>query len=150
VYDVLKYIHIIAAVVWVGGAFTSQLFAIKAQRSSDPVDLIRLGRLFEYVGLRVYAPASIILIIAGVLMTLDRWSFGQLWISISLTLWLLSFLAGLFYLGPKSKTLAELFEREGPTSPEGVALRSRLFLISRTELVLFVIIIALMVFKPGA
>jgi uncharacterized membrane protein len=52
VYDVLKYIHIIAAVVWVGGAFTSQLFAIKAQRSSDPVDLIRLGRLFEYVGLR--------------------------------------------------------------------------------------------------
>jgi hypothetical protein len=83
-------------------------------------------------------------------MTLDRWSFGQLWISISLTLWLLSFLAGLFYLGPKSKTLAELFEREGPTSPEGVALRSRLFLISRTELVFFVIIIALMVFKPGA
>ena len=149
-YDVLKYIHIIAAVVWVGGAFTSQLFAIKAQRSSDPVDLIRLGRLFEYVGLRVYAPASIILIIAGVLMTLDRWSFGQLWISISLTLWLLSFLAGLFYLGPKSKTLAELFEREGPTSPAGVALRSRLFLISRTELVFFVIIIALMVFKPGA
>lgn len=149
-YDVLKYIHILAAVVWVGGAFTSQLFAIRAQRSSDPVDLIRLGRLFEYVGLRVFAPASLILIVAGVLMTLDRWSFSQLWITISLTLWLFSFLAGLFYLGPKSKVLAELFETEGPTSPTGVALRSKLFLVSRIELLFFVIIIALMVFKPGA
>lgn len=148
-YDVLKYIHILAAVVWVGGAFTSQMFAIRAQRSSDPDDLNRFGRWAEYVGMRVFAPASLILIVAGVLMTLDRWSFNQLWISISLGLWLVSFVAGVFYLGPNSKRVAELFEAEGPDSPAGVALRSRLFLLSRIELVLFVIIIALMVFKPG-
>jgi uncharacterized membrane protein len=149
-YDVLKYIHILAAVVWVGGAFTSQVFAIRAQQSSDPVDLIRLGRWLEFLGLRVFAPASLILIAAGVLMTIQRWSFGQLWISISIALWLVSFLAGIFYLGPKSKTAAELFEAEGPSSPAGVALRSRLFLVSRIELVFFVVIVALMVFKPGA
>lgn len=149
-YDVLKYIHILAAVVWVGGALTSQVFAMRAQRSSDPLDLVRMGRWIEYVGLRVFAPASLVLIVAGVLMTIDRWSFGQLWISISLGLWFLSFLVGILYLGPNSKRVAALFEAEGPTSPAGVALRSRLFLLARIELVFFLVIIAMMVFKPGA
>lgn len=54
------------------------------------------------------------------------------------------------YVGPRTKKIAELFEAEGPASTAARALMSRVFLVSRLELVSFAIIIALMVFKPGS
>jgi uncharacterized membrane protein len=116
VYDVLKYVHILAAMVWVGGAFTLQIYGIYVSRSSEPDAIARFGRDVAVVGGRVFPIASIVLLIAGVLMVLQRWSFGQAWIQIV----------------------------------AGRALMNQVFLVSRLELVSFAVVIALMVFKPGA
>jgi len=148
-YDLVKYVHILCAVVWVGGAFYAQLLAIQVARSSDPTDLPKLGRNIEFLGTRVFLPASILLFVAGVIMTTQRWAFQQTWISIAIVLWLVSALVGSLYLGPKSKRVAQLFEAEGPLSVAGRALLARLFLVSRLELVSFLVIIALMVAKPS-
>ena len=149
-YQVLVYIHIICAVIWVGGAVTLQVLGIRAQRSSDPLESVRLFRQSEFVGTRVFLPASIILFVAGLVMVAQAWSFGQLWIAVSMGLWIVSALAGALYLGPKSKQVGELIEAEGPTSPAAGALAQRITLVSRLELVSFAIIIAMMVFKPGS
>jgi uncharacterized membrane protein len=150
VYQLLVYIHIVSAVIWVGGAFFSQLLAIRAERSTDPTDLPKLGNQISFLGMRVFLPASIVLFIAGVVMVAQQWSFGQLWISVSMGLWIVSAVVGSAYLGPRSKRVAQLFEAEGPSSPAGRALLGRLFLVSRLELVVFAVVIALMVFKPGS
>ena len=147
-YDLVKYVHILCAVVWVGGAFYAQILALRVMRSPDPGDLPKLGRNLEYLGTRVFVPAAILLFIAGVILTTQRWSFQQTWISIAIVLWLASVLMGSIYLGPRSKRVAELFESEGPTSATGRSLMGRLFLVSRLELVSFAVIIALMVAKP--
>lgn len=149
-YQVLVFIHIVCAVIWVGGAFFSQLLALRAQRSTDPNELPALGRHFAFLGMRVFLPASILLFIAGVVMVIQQWSFGQLWISVSMGLWIVSALAGALYLGPRSERVAQLFEAEGPTSTAARAQLDRLFLVSRLELLSFAIIVALMVFKPGS
>ena len=149
-YEVLKYIHILAAIVWVGGAFFSQLLAIKALRSNDAIDLPRVGRDLGLIGGRVFPIASIILLIAGALMVMQRWSFTQAWIVIALVLWLASLLAGVLYLGPMSTKIGEMFAAEGPQSIAARSLTSRVLLVSRLELVSFLVIIYLMVFKPGA
>ena len=65
-------------------------------------------------------------------------------------LWIVSALVGSLYLGPRSKKVGELFEAEGPESTGGRALLSKLFLVSRLELVSFAIILGMMVWKPGA
>ena len=148
-YQVLLYVHIVCAVIWVGGAFYSQLLAIRTTQSTDPNDLPKLGRQLEFLGTRVFLPASILLFLAGAAMVVQSWSFGQLWVAGAVALWILSVIAGAAYLGPKSKVVAELFEKEGPSSPAARALMQRLFLVSRLELVSFAVIIALMVFKPG-
>lgn len=149
-YDVLKYIHILAAMVWVGGAFTLQIYGIYVARSSEPDAIARFGRDVAVVGGRVFPIASIVLLIAGVLMVLQRWSFGQAWIMLALTLWIVSLLAGVLYIGPRSGRVGELFASEGPTSAAGRALMNQVFLVSRLELVSFAVIVFLMVFKPGA
>jgi uncharacterized membrane protein len=149
-YQVLLFIHIVSAIIWVGGAFFAQLLAIRVNASTDPDELPRFGRNVEFLGMRVFLPASIVLFIAGALMVAQQWSFGQLWVSISMGLWILSAVAGALYIGPRTKKVAELFEAEGPSSTAARALMDRIFLVSRLELVSFAVIVALMVFKPGA
>lgn len=148
-YELLLYVHVVCAVIWVGGAFSLQVLAMRATRSDDPLELPRLGRNMEFVGSRVFLPAAVVLFLAGAAMTVQAWSFGQVWIAISVGLWILSAAAGAAYLGPRSKRVAELFESEGPESVAARGLVRRLFVVSRLELVSFAVIVALMIFKPG-
>ena len=149
-YEVLLFVHIVCAVIWVGGAFALQLLAFLVSRTGDQIELARLLRYFEVIGSRVFVPVAILLFIAGAAMTLQAWSFGKAWIAVAVALWVLSAVAGAIYLGPRAKRVGELFDAEGPSSEAGRSLMNRLFLVSRLELVGFAIIVALMVFKPGS
>jgi uncharacterized membrane protein len=149
VYDLIKYVHVLAAITWVGGALYAQLMAIQIQRSNDMEDVPKFGRQVESIGTRVFLPASIVLFIAGAILVAQRWSFTQAWVSIAIALWLVSLLLGALYLGPRSKRIGELFAAEGPSSPAARTLVDRLFLVSRIELVSFAVIVFLMVVKPG-
>ena len=149
-YQLLLYVHIVAAVIWVGGAFAIQALAILVSRSDDPMELPRLGRNLELIGARLFAPAATLLFISGGVMTIQNWSFGRPWIAVSVGLWVLSAVLGAAYLGPRAKRVAALFESEGPSSATARVLIRQMFLVSRLELVSFAVIIALMVFKPGS
>ena len=149
-YDLFLYVHIVCAVIWVGGAVYAQLLALRVDRSPDPSELPRLARHIEVIATRVFLPAAVLLFVAGTVMTLQAWSFGQAWIAVSVALWVVSAVVGAVYLGPRVKRAAELFEAEGPTSQAGRELIDRLFMVSRLELIGFAVIIALMTFKPGA
>ena len=149
-YNAIKYVHVISAIIWVGGAFFAQLLAIRAQRSTDPAELPRLGAALGELGMKVFLPASIVLFVAGVILTLQRWAFSQLWISIAIILWLVSAITGALYLGPQSARIGKLFTTEGPTSIAGRAALARVFIVSRLELVSFAILVFLMIFKPVA
>jgi uncharacterized membrane protein len=148
-YSALLFVHIVCAVIWVGGAFALQVLAFLVSRTGDRVELARLLHYFERIGSRVFVPVATLLLVAGAAMTLQAWSFGKTWIALSVALWVLSAVAGAIYLGPRAKRVGELFDAEGPSSVAGRALMDRLFLVSRLELASFAVIIALMVFKPG-
>ena len=146
----LLFVHVVCAVVWVGGALYAQLLAVRVRASHDPTELPHLARHVEFIGSHVFMPAAILLFLAGSAMTLQAWSFGQVWIATSVGLWILSALAGAVYLAPRTKRVAALFEDEGPSSVAARRLLDRMFLVSRLELASFGVIIALMVFKPGS
>jgi uncharacterized membrane protein len=150
VYQFIVYVHILAAIAWVGGAFFLQLLSVRTQRSTDPEDLPKLGKQIEYFGLRYFLPVSITVFVAGLILTAQRWSFSQTWISLAMLLWLVSVIIGAVYIGPRTGRVAKLFEAEGPTSAAARALTARLFLVARIDIVIFLVIVALMVYKPGA
>ncbi len=149
-YELLKYVHILCAVIWVGGAFYAQLLGIWVERAADPTELSTFARRTEIVGSRVFVPVAALLFISGAVMTAQAWSFGQPWIVVSVALWVLSAAAGAIYLAPRIRRAADLFDREGPASSEARRLIGRLFVVSRLELVSFAVIMALMVTKPGS
>jgi uncharacterized membrane protein len=149
-YELLVYVHILSAIVWVGGAIYAQILAVRVSRASDPAELPMLARHTAWLGLRVFLPASLLIIVSGVAMTIQAWAFEQAWIAIAIVLWIVSAALGAIYIGPRVAKVSALFDAEGPTSTSARTLLDRLFLVSRLELLSFFVIVALMVFKPGA
>lgn len=148
-YELLKYVHILCAMAWVGGGFFAELLAMRAARSSDPEALPRTARELDYLVARVFIPASLALFVAGAAMTAMRWSFLDTWIALAILVWLAAILGGSMYLGPMAKRAFSLFDSEGPASMGGRALLGRMFALTRLELVAFAVVVALMVAKPS-
>jgi uncharacterized membrane protein len=150
-FEGLKALHVLLAVIWVGGATTVQIFAIKAVRSPDPSEKIGLLRNTEWVGMRVYFPASVLLLIAGILMVVDRpdFAFGDAWILIGLGGLIFSAVVGSTFLGPETGRVGKLVEAKGSDDPEVVSRINRLFVVSRVELAILLLVVLDMVIKPG-
>jgi uncharacterized membrane protein len=150
-YTVLKTLHVLAAVTWVGGNVVLQILATRVQRERDASRLADMAGHFEFVGTRVFTPASLLLVVLGVWMVLisQAWDFEQPWIVAAIAMFAYSFVSGAFYLGPNLGKLKRIYGERGVDAPEAVALTNRLFVVSRIELVLLLLIVADMVIKPG-
>jgi uncharacterized membrane protein len=150
VYEWLKAFHVLMAVVWVGGAIMLQVLAVRTMRANDPKRLRMFAGEIEFVGTRIFMPASLILVILGVVMVIDRWAFDQFWIIAAIAMFAFSFVSGAFYLGPQTGKLKKLYETEGTDAAGAPVLIRKLFVVSRIELVLLVLIVFDMVLKPGS
>ena len=150
-YSWLKSFHVLAAVVWVGGNVALQIVATRVNRSGNRPFAYELTKQFEFVGTRIFMPTSLILLGLGIWMVwIGPWTFGMLWIDLGIAMFLFSFVSGAFYLGPHLKKLKETADREGLEAPAVDAIIRNIFVVSRIELVLLILIVFDMVLKPGA
>jgi len=148
-YDWLKFGHVLMAIVWVGGALSLQLLASRIQAKGDRKQLYELTEHIEFIGTRVFTPASLLLLILGIWMVfIGPWNFGMVWIDLGIAMFVYSFVSGAFYLGPQIRRTRLLAEREGVDSDQVSILIGRIFLVSRIELVFRVLIVLDMVLKP--
>ena len=148
-YSFFKSIHVITAVIWVGGAAMIQAYAFRILRTGDGKRQADFAKDTEIVGMRVFIPASLILVIAAVAMMVNLdWSWSQNWIILGLIAFVLSFVLGAGFLGPEGGRIAELIERQGPDSPAVQARIRRILTISRCELIVLLTVIVNMVVKP--
>jgi uncharacterized membrane protein len=149
-YQAYLAVHILAAVVWVGGAVTMQLFAIRATRGGDNGYLVSLTKDIEFIGTRLFIPASLLLVIFGFLLVNEGDLDYEFWIVFPICVWAASFAVGAAFLGPESGRVSKAFAAEGPDSVEGQARLRRVFLISRVELALLLLVVLDMALKPFA
>jgi uncharacterized membrane protein len=149
-YTFFKSAHLVAAAVWVGGAFMIQALAFRITRTDDAKRQADFAKDTEIVGMRVFIPATWTVLLAGIAMMINfDWSWGQNWIVFGLIAFALSFVVGAGYLGPEGGRIAETIEREGPASPAAQARIRRILLISRCELVVLMTVIVNMTVKPS-
>jgi uncharacterized membrane protein len=148
-YTFFKSVHVVTAVVWVGGATMIQAYAIRILATGDGKRQAEFSKDTEVVGMRVFIPSSLILVLAAIGMMVNlHWSWNQNWIILGLIAFALSFGIGAGFLGPEGGRIAKLIEQHGPDAPVVKARIRRILTISRCELVVLLTVIVNMVVKP--
>jgi uncharacterized membrane protein len=150
-YKWLLAFHILLAVVWVGSDVAIQIFVLRAKRAG-PDRLAYFAREIEWYGTRVLVPSSLLLVILGFILLHESsgaFDLGQGWVTFGFVVWLLSFISGAAYLGPESGRLSNLVDERGPEDPEYRGRLNRIFLVSRIELLLLILVVLDMAVKPG-
>ena len=148
-YTFFKSVHVIAAVIWIGGAAMIQALALRIVRTGDGRRQAEFAKDTEIVGMRVFIPSTLILVAAGIAMMFNaNWPWSQNWIILGLIAFVVSFAVGAGFLGPEGGRIAAVIERDGPESAEAKARIRRILTVSRCELVVLLTVIVNMVVKP--
>lgn len=148
----LHFLHVLAAMVWVGGGLTLMLIGFRARSSANPDAIREFARALPYVGLRVLMPAVVIVLVTGVWLVLSssEWHLSQFWVVLALALFAVAFLIGAIYLSRVGIELERIAADEGAGPAQALALLNR-WLIGYA-LVLVILLVALwdMVFRPAS
>jgi uncharacterized membrane protein len=94
--DWLHLLHLLAAMIWVGGAVTLSALTAQVLRSGDGEAITRFARSVRLIGPLVLAPATVAVTGFGVWLVIDSdaWDFGQTWVWLALVLVGAAFLVG--------------------------------------------------------
>ena len=149
VYPWLKVVHVFLAIVAVGSNITYSVWQARAARSPQHLGWTLQG--VKFLDDRVANPSYIGLGIVGVLMVLTGpWEFEMLWLVVSIGLYIALAVIGFALYSPTLARQIRVYESDGPDAPEFAALGARGRMIGIGLAVLTVVIIVLMVVKPGA
>lgn len=148
-YGVLKVLHILAAVVWIGGGATFAMITARLLRNRDRATLgavvPQMARQLASAG----GPATGIVLLTGIAMVLvGHIGFGTLWVRLGFGGIVLHFIFGAFVMRKRTMSLVQAVS--APTTDEtelaraGARLRSGMF----TYLALMAAVVVVMVLKP--
>ena len=147
-YEFLLFLHVLTAVVWVGGGLALNFLGTRLVAAGTAEEIGGFARQVEWIGTRVFMPSSLVLLLAGIFMTIDAWSFEELWIVIGMGGFLYSFINGAFLVGPLSGRTGKLLSEKGADDPEVSGNIQRIFFLGRIELAVLVIVVWAMTMKP--
>jgi uncharacterized membrane protein len=150
-YDVLLFLHISFAIVWIGSGTLFHILGFRADRVQDENafrriidDLVALSNL-------LFVPSALLVLVLGILLTIEGpWSFTDLWIVLGLVGFGLTFVTGSFWIGPQSKRIKTVMERDGGMSAEAYALARRMMLFARLDYAVLFAVVFDMAVKPDA
>ncbi len=148
-YTALKSLHVIAAIVWLGGGIATTVLTARLRAARDPVVAVRMAANFAFLGTRVFTPASILLILTGFAMIAEGDLEFELWVILGLVAWLASSINGGAFLGPQSQKLADMQADPAPDAQAVDAGLKRLMTFARIDATILLLVIVDMVVKPG-
>ena len=149
--ELLLWVHIVAVIVWLGGAFMLGLVFERAQRSGDEATVLGLAKMGEFLGKAVFSPAGLVTLGAGIWLVIEAdYDFSEAWISLGFLGVGLGAVVGIAYYPKAWKRVQAGIEADGMLSNEALAAMRQLRLVSVLEWLFLVVVVWAMVFKPGA
>jgi uncharacterized membrane protein len=144
----VKWVHILAAIAAVGSNITYGLWVARARRDQKALSFIL--RNIKLVDDRIANPAYVLLLVTGLMMVyIIGFSIKTPWILTSLVLYVIMAAIGLFLFTPNLRRQIRLLEDEGLKSAKYKAVARRGKKLGVVLGVLVMMIIFLMVVKPG-
>ncbi len=147
-YLLLKWLHVLAAIVAVGANITYGIWIGRASRNRDVLPFTL--RSIKLIDDRLANPAYGLLLITGLLMVfVVQLPLTTPWLLTALVLYGIVVLVGLLGYTPTLRRQIQLLENEGSGSPNYQALARRGTILGVVLGILAIVIVFLMVVKPG-
>jgi uncharacterized membrane protein len=145
-YLILKFLHVVSAVVWLGGGFALLLLASVQIEKAEPARIVAVIAQVAYLGPRLFLPASIATLLTG-LGAVYLAGFGwPAWVVLGFAGIVATALLGSLKLGPMSDRIVALAKQKGPHAVLSDAMA--LIRLARFDYVMQFSIVFLMVAKP--
>lgn len=148
--DLLLTLHILAAATWIGTALAVQVIGAR-MRPSTPDEVVDHFALdAEAVGKMLFGPAAVVLLLTGVGLVANKdLSWTSAWILAGIGALVVVLGIGAAFLIPEGRRIAELAGTPGH-DPAEVRVRSRRrLLVARVDLLILIVAVADMVYRPG-
>jgi uncharacterized membrane protein len=150
-YSAFKAVHVLAAVIWIGGGALLTILGGIAARKNDAAELVTVARQAAMVGEKLFAPAGLVVVAMGIAMMVNTdWGWGSFWIVAGLAGYAITFVTGIAVLSPLAKKIVATTAANGPDHPETIALVRRILLIARLDVMMLFLVVVDMVVKPFA
>ena len=148
-YTVLLAIHILCAVLWVGGGATLHAMGRLAQKSGDRRRMNEFSQDAAFIGPRFYAPLSLALLVAGIFLVDKAGAdMSDLWVTLGFTGWIASFLIGVLYYPRAGRRREEIVASEGLDSPAFLDSYRQVANVNLIEMTILILVVIDMALKP--
>jgi uncharacterized membrane protein len=150
-YELLLTLHVLAMGTWFGSSLAILVMGIRAQRTDVGVFSTFAVNATSWAS-RAHPAAGVVLLLTGFGMVADAdYSMGDLWLILALVGLVVAFGIGGALIGKTSDAIVKQIEANGGTlATDQGPLVDRLFLYTRIELVILLLVVTDMVVKPGA
>ncbi|HET7654443.1 MAG TPA: DUF2269 family protein [Acidimicrobiales bacterium] len=166
-YDIVKSLHILAAIIGFGAVFFNALYGLKAKEKRGSEAAFLAHTVFEISKLAEwFIYAVFILGFAALGMSDDRWEFSQTWVWLSVLLYIVGIALSHAIVLPNAKAMNALMDELAAGPPPGAAgagaaggpppqaleleeRGKRQATVAMVLDVILVVIVFLMVMKPG-
>ena len=146
-FTIVKFIHILAAIVAVGFNISYVVWIIRAR--SNPTNTAFALKGVKFMDDRIANPAYGVLLLTGLLMVyLGHYSITTLWIDIALILFVALIALAAFVYTPALREQVKLAEAGDTSSAAFTRLGTRGQVAGQALGVIVLVILAMMVFKP--
>ena len=148
--EIYLFVHVAAAVLWVGGGSLITLMGHRAISAGDRDRTRVVVQEAAWLGQRLFIPASVVLLVMGILLLADGpWDL-DLWVVLGLIGFVATAVTGATILGPRAERIAHMIQEAGGTYTDAADVESRkLLTLARIDSVVLFLVIADMVLKPS-
>ncbi|MGB7860302.1 MAG: DUF2269 family protein [Acidimicrobiia bacterium] len=145
-YQVLVVVHILSAMVWVGGGFVLVAVERRAYKMDGVTGANDMMKRLEWTDNMIFTPAPLLAVATGITMVAisEAWAFSQPWVYLALALIAIEFVSGYRDLARMKKA-----QRVGVESPQFRNALKAYLRFTPIAIGLLGVIVVLMVYKPG-
>ena len=148
--EVLLTVHVLAAVIWVGGSVTMLAFGLYLRRR-DADTRVEYTRWTEWLAPRLFAPMSIAVIIAGPLLVDETgYEFNEPWLHVGFFGWFVSFVIGVMFYPREGRKRERLIKQHGVGHESVAASVNRVLTVATVDTLVIALVVIDMTTKPGA
>ncbi len=147
-YNVIKFVHVTAVIVWLGGLVTLTLLGARLARASDPTAIRLFGEQSTFFGRKVQNPAAVIALLAG-LVLMGMLKTMTFWLGWGLVALIVSLGLDGAVLRRATRELTEIAAAASPDADRLEALRRRIQLGAWLNIAILVSTVFVMIVKPA-